>query len=291
MDPRAPRGAGTTSAPASLGPDLRAPPARSARVLVRYLVCCSFSGAALAAGSARCTCSRSAGKRGPARPLPAVRGHDRRGGQRRAARRRRSAERTALAGVDKLDLSRPPGTSCPTPTSSPRSPTRRGAGSTATPTRAVTELRRELARRLAVEPERDRGRQRRRRAAQLAPRALLEPGDELLTPWPSYPLLPADGRRAHGAARCRSRAATRRAAQAVTPRTRVIASATRTTRPASYSPPTSSRRLLDALPEHVTVLLDEALVEFVDRQPARTPRWRCSTTTRDCSSSARFCKA
>jgi histidinol-phosphate aminotransferase len=33
-----------------------------------------------------------------------------------------------------------------------------------------------------------------------AAQALLEPGDELVTPWPSYPLYPAMARRAHGLA-------------------------------------------------------------------------------------------
>ena len=44
-------------------------------------------------------------------------------------------------------------------------------------------------------------------------------------------------------------------------------SATRTTRPASCSASTSCARLLEALPERVVVLLDEALRDFADAEP------------------------
>ena len=45
-------------------------------------------------------------------------------------------------------------------------------------------------------------------------------------------------------------------------------------------------RLLDALPEHVAVLLDEALIDFADAQPAEQLAARCSRRTRACSCSA-----
>ena len=63
--------------------------------------------------------SEPAAADGPARLLQAVRGDVRRGGQRAScARRADERRRSALARVDPLDLSRRPGTSSPTPTSS-----------------------------------------------------------------------------------------------------------------------------------------------------------------------------
>ena len=97
--------------------------------------------------------------------------------------------------------------------------------------------------------------------------ALLAEGDELVTPWPSYPLYPLLARRA-GARAVPVRGfgvdAVLEAVNAVHARRR--RSATPTTRRASCSASTSSRRLLAALPERVIVLLDEALRDFVDAE-------------------------
>ena len=49
-------------------------------------------------------------------------------------------------------------------------------------------------------------------------------------------------------------------------------SATRTTRPASYLTSAALRALLDALPEHVSLLLDEALADFVRDAESATAR-------------------
>lgn len=104
-------------------------------------------------------------------------------------------------------------------------------------------------------------------AAQLlaaAAQALLRPGDELITPWPSYGLYPLMAQRAgaqatpvaggHDAERLRA---------AVTDRTRVIALCNPNDPTGAYLPPDALRALLDDLPEHVSLLLDEALVDFV----------------------------
>jgi histidinol-phosphate aminotransferase len=133
---------------------------------------------------------------------------------------------------------------------------------------AGSQLRDALAERHGVEPERiilGNG------AAELlssAARALIEPGQRLLSPWPSYPLFPIMGRRAHG----RSVPVTGGGvdallAAAAEPGTRVIAIASPNDPTGELLASAQLRRLLEGLPEDVAVLLDESLVEFVDAQP------------------------
>ncbi|HEV3321954.1 MAG TPA: histidinol-phosphate transaminase [Solirubrobacteraceae bacterium] len=111
-------------------------------------------------------------------------------------------------------------------------------------------------------------------AAQLlsaATRALMEPGQELLTSWPSYPLFPLMARRAHG------RAVPVGGGEAPLVDALLQAAAEHNTRVvalASPNDPTGEllaaaelERLLKGLPEGIAVLLDEALVDFADAQP------------------------
>ena len=136
-------------------------------------------------------------------PSPtAVRGHDRRSRsptqlRAQAAERRRRA----LARVEPLDLSAHDVARATRPRrSSTRSPTRLASACTATPTATRSALRSELAHRHAV-PEGASSSA--TAAAQLlgaAAQALLEPGDELVTPWPSYGLYPVMAHRARGRA-------------------------------------------------------------------------------------------
>ena len=114
----------------------------------------------------------------------------------------------------------------------------------------------------------DRARQRRGRAAagRGAARCSRE-GDELVTPWPSYPLYPLMAARAGAQAGGRGHRATGIEAAAARPSASAPAcscSATRTTPPAPISTRRRSAGLLRALPERVHVLLDEALVHFQD---------------------------
>ena len=98
--------------------------------------------------------------------------------------------------------------------------------------------------------------------------ALLGAGDELVTPWPSYPLYPLMAARAGGRAgggRRRRRGDLRGARSPSAPG--CWCSATPTTRPATTSPPSRSPRSPSQLPEHVHVLVDEALVHFQDVEP------------------------
>jgi histidinol-phosphate aminotransferase len=130
-------------------------------------------------------------------------------------------------------------------------------------------LRDELAERHDVEPQRlilGNG------AAELlsaATRALIEPGQKLLTRWPSYPLYPLMARRAHGRAEPVDGEGTDALLAAATadPDVRVIAIASPNDPTGELLGAAELQRLLEQLPTHVAVLLDESLVEFSDAQP------------------------
>jgi len=137
--------------------------------------------------------------------------------------------------------------------------------------RVGDDLRIELAERHGVEPEQlvlGNG------AAELlsaATRALLSPGQRLLSHWPSYPLYPLMARRAHGQA-VRVEGGVEELIEAARGDQEVRAIAL-----ASPNDPTGElltkaelERLLRELPEGVAVLLDEALVEYVDAQSTNT---------------------
>jgi histidinol-phosphate aminotransferase len=99
-----------------------------------------------------------------------------------------------------------------------------------------------------------------------ATRALIEPGQELLTSWPSYPLFPIMARRAHGRAVPVSGGVDALIA-AVGESTRVVALASPNDPTGELLPTGELERLLAALPQQVGILLDESLVEFADAQP------------------------
>jgi histidinol-phosphate aminotransferase len=132
-----------------------------------------------------------------------------------------------------------------------------------------TDLRNELAERNGIEPERlilGNG------AAELlssATRALIAPGQVLLTAWPSYPLFPLMARRAHGRAVPVSGGVEELLeAAAGDPDVRVIALASPNDPTGELVAASELERLLVGLPDGVVVLLDESLVEFADAQPA-----------------------
>jgi histidinol-phosphate aminotransferase len=107
-------------------------------------------------------------------------------------------------------------------------------------------------------------------AAQLlsaATRALMEPGQELITSWPSYPLFPIMARRAHGRAVPVSGGVDALLAAATEHHTRVVALASPNDPTGELLHAAELQRLLTGLPEEVAVLLDEALVDFADAQP------------------------
>jgi histidinol-phosphate aminotransferase len=132
----------------------------------------------------------------------------------------------------------------------------------------AARLRREIAGRAAVEPERvvvGHG------AAQLlsaAARALLSPGDELVTPWPSYGLLPRMARDAGArAVPLDDGFSVERILAAVTERTRIVALCNPNDPTGEHLPVAALGELLGALPERVWLLLDEALRDYVDAEP------------------------
>jgi histidinol-phosphate aminotransferase len=100
-----------------------------------------------------------------------------------------------------------------------------------------------------------------------ATRALVEPGQELLTAWPSYPLYPIMARRAHGRAVPIGGGVDALLSAAQSEDARVVALASPNDPTGELLTTGELQRLLAGLPEGVAVLLDEALVEFSDAQP------------------------
>jgi histidinol-phosphate aminotransferase len=100
-----------------------------------------------------------------------------------------------------------------------------------------------------------------------ATRALIEPGQQLLTSWPAYPLYPIMARRAHGRAVPVTGGVDALLQAAREPDARVIALASPNDPTGELLGIAELRRLLEGLPEGVAVLLDESLVEFADAQP------------------------
>ncbi len=185
--------------------------------------------------------------------------------EKRAVAEQRKA--AALARVEPLDLSRTTWPDFPPPAvvSAITFAARRGLHRYVD--RHAPALRAELAHRHAVPVEQlvlGHG------AAQLlsaAAQTLLEPGDELVTPWPSYALYPLMARRARGNAVPVPGFDVDALLAAVNPRTRIIALANPNDPTGELLPASELRRLLEALPERVVVLLDEALRDFVDAEP------------------------
>ena len=100
-----------------------------------------------------------------------------------------------------------------------------------------------------------------------AARALIEPGQRLLTTWPSYPLYPIMARRAHGRAVPVTGGVSELIEAAHEPGTRVVVLASPNDPTGELVPVFELQRLIEEIPPEVAVLLDEALVEFVDAQP------------------------
>ena len=100
-----------------------------------------------------------------------------------------------------------------------------------------------------------------------AAQALLEPDDELVTPWPSYPLYPLVARRARGRAVPVPGFGPEAVLRAVNDRTRLVALCNPNDPTGALVAADDLAALLAALPERVVVLLDEALRDFVAAEP------------------------
>src|SRR3954447_10844661 len=94
--------------------------------------------------------------------------------------------------------------------------------------------------------------------------ALLEPDDELITPWPSYPLYPIVARHARGHAVPVAGFSVDAVLAAVNDRTRLVALCNPNDPTGELLGVDELARLLAALPERVVVLLDEALRDFTE---------------------------
>jgi histidinol-phosphate aminotransferase len=185
-------------------------------------------------------------------------------GKRAEAQARR---RTALERLDPLDLSATTWPELPPPAIVNAITFAARRGLHRTPDRHAGPLRAALAEAHGIAPERivaGSG------AAQLlaaATQVLLEPGDELVTPWPSYGLYPHLARRAGGRAVPVPGFSVAAIRSAITPRTRVVALCNPNDPTGELLDADELRTLLEALPERVVVLLDEALRHFADREP------------------------
>jgi histidinol-phosphate aminotransferase len=139
------------------------------------------------------------------------------------------------------------------------------------PDRHASGVRRRLAERHGVEPERIVVGNGAAELLQAAAMALMAPGDELLTPWPSYPLYPLMAARAGGrpvpvdtgedgegldALRA-----------AVTEKTRLVVICNPNDPTGAYVPAERIAALASALPERAHLVIDEALVHFQDTEP------------------------
>jgi histidinol-phosphate aminotransferase len=132
--------------------------------------------------------------------------------------------------------------------------------------RSSAELRSELAHRHGVEETRVVVGDGAAALMSEAASALLEPGDELITPWPSYPLYPVMARQARASAVPVSGFSVESVLSAVTDRTRLVTLCNPHDPTGELLSVASLTRLLEGLPERVVVLLDEALRDFVDAE-------------------------
>lgn len=99
-----------------------------------------------------------------------------------------------------------------------------------------------------------------------ATRALIEPGQVLVTRWPSYPLYPIMARRAHGTAVRVGDGLDALLTAVAEHDTRVVAVASPNDPTGELLAAPELQQLLAALPDGVAVLLDESLIEFADAQ-------------------------
>jgi histidinol-phosphate aminotransferase len=136
------------------------------------------------------------------------------------------------------------------------------------PDRHAEKLRRSLAARHDVDPERIVVGNGAAELLQSAAYALLAGGGELVTPWPSYPLYPLMAARAGGRPMAvdmvDDRLDAARMLAAVGERTRALVICNPNDPTGTYVPAEELAALVAKVPDHVQVLVDEALVQFQD---------------------------
>jgi histidinol-phosphate aminotransferase len=138
------------------------------------------------------------------------------------------------------------------------------------PDRHAETLRRSLAQRHRIDPERIVVGNGAAELLQAAAYALLGKGGELVAPWPSYPLYPLMAARAGGRPVAvdlvDDRLDVERTLGAIGPDTRVLVICNPNDPTGTYVPSHELGRLLGQVPDHVHVLLDEAYVHFQDTE-------------------------
>jgi histidinol-phosphate aminotransferase len=102
---------------------------------------------------------------------------------------------------------------------------------------------------------------------QTAAHVLLAEGDELVTPWPSYPLYPLMAQRAGGRPVPVDHASPESLLDAVGERTRAVVLCNPNDPTGAYLPADTVARLAAGLPEQVALLVDEAYIQFQDVEP------------------------
>jgi histidinol-phosphate aminotransferase len=131
------------------------------------------------------------------------------------------------------------------------------------PDRHAASVRRLLADRHGLSPERIALGNGAAELLQSAALALLSEGDELVMPWPSYPLYPLMA--AHAGANPVP-VTDRPVTDALNERTKAVVICNPNDPTGSYLTSSALRDLLSTLPEDLTVLLDEALIHFQDTE-------------------------
>lgn len=129
------------------------------------------------------------------------------------------------------------------------------------------ELRAALAERHAVDPVRVVVGEGASGILDRAARELLAPGDELVLPWPGYPLYPLLARGTGATAVRVPTLDPQGLLDAVTPRTRVVLLGGPNDPTGELLPAPALQRLLELLPERVVVVVDEALRDWVTAEP------------------------
>jgi len=136
------------------------------------------------------------------------------------------------------------------------------------PDRLATGLRRTLAKRHGIEPEQIVLGNGAAELLQAAAYLLLAPGDELVTPWPSYPLYPLmasrRGARPVAVDLVGGAADPEALLAAVGDHTRLVTICNPNDPTGTFLDSETLGALLSGLPDHVHVLLDEAFVHFQD---------------------------
>ena len=139
------------------------------------------------------------------------------------------------------------------------------------PDRHAGEIRRGLAERLEVSPEQVVVGNGAGELLQSATFTLMDHGDELVTPWPSYPLYPLMAQRAGGRPVAVDLSGDRvdldAVRAAVTDRTSVVVLCNPNDPTGTYVTADAVGELAGSLPEHVHLLIDEAYIEFQTAEP------------------------